>query len=100
MVNTVRCEYSENDQQLSARKAKTRANIPASRVQTQYRYFEASDAMVQAIHHELYASWDRNLSLLDPAAIFTTQVSESGDLLLNGSLLVAEWSKRFQRISY
>ena len=100
VVNTVRCEYSANSQQLSARKAKMRAGGPASRVQPRYKYFQASDAMAQAIHHELYASWDRNLSLLDPAAIFTTQVSESGDLLLNGSLLVAEWSKRFQRISY
>ena len=100
VVNTVRCGYSENAQQLSARKAKMRASSPASRVQPRYKYFQASDEMAQAIHHELYASWDRNLSLLDPAAIFTTQVSESGDLLLNGSLLVAEWSKRFQRISY
>ena len=100
VVNTVRCGYSENAQQLSARKTKMRANGQASRVQPRYKYFQASDAMAQAIHHELYASWDRNLSLLDPAAIFTTQVSESGDLLLNGSLLVAEWSKRFQRISY
>ena len=100
VVNTVRCEYSENAQQLSARKTKTRANGLASQVQPRYKYFRASEAIAQSIHHELYASWDRNLSLLDPAAIFTTQVSESGDLLLNGSLLVAEWSKRFQRISY
>ena len=100
VVNTVRCGYSENAQQLSARKTKMRANGSASRVQPRYKYFQASDAMAQAIHHELYASWDRNLSLLDPAAIFTTQVSESGDLLLDGSLIVAEWSKRFQRISY
>ncbi len=100
VVNTVRCGYSENAQQLSARKTKMRAKGPVSRVQPRYKYFLAPDAMAQAIHHELYASWDRNLSLLDPAAIFTTQVSESGDLLLNGSLLVAEWSKRFQRISY
>ena len=100
VVNTVRCEYSENAQQLSARKAKTSANRLASHVQPRYKYFQAPDEIAQAIHHELYASWDRNLSLLDPAAIFTTQVSESGDLLLNGSLIVAEWSKRFQRISY
>ena len=100
VVNTVRCEYSENAQQLSARKAKTSANRLASHVQPRYKYFQAPDEIAQAIHHELYASWDRNLSLLDPAAIFTTQVSESGDLLLDGSLIVAEWSKRFQRISY
>ena len=100
VVNTVRCEYSENAQQLSVRKAKTSANGLTSQAQPRYKYFQAPDAMAQAIHQELYAAWERNLSLLEPAALFTTQVSESGDLLLNGSLLVAGWSKRFQRISY
>ena len=95
LVNTVRCEYSKNAQQLSARKAKASANGLADQVQPRYKYFQASDAMARSIHHELYASWDRNLSILDPAAIFTTQVSDSGDLLLNGSLLVADWSNRF-----
>jgi hypothetical protein len=100
VVNTVHCEYSENAKQLSARKAKTSANWLTSQAQPRYKYFQAPDAMAQAIHQELYAAWERNLSLLEPAALFTTQVSESGDLLLNGSLLVAGWSKRFQRISY
>ena len=68
--------------------------------QCRSKYFLAPEATAQSIHRELYASWERNLSILDPAALFTTQVSESGDLLLNGSLLVADWSKRFQRISY
>ena len=100
LVNTVRCEYSENAQQLSARKAKMSANGLTSQAQPRYKCFQAPDAMAQVIHQELYAAWERNLSLLEPAALFTTQVSESGDLLLNGSLLVAGWSKRFQRISY
>lgn len=53
VVNTVRCEYSANSQHLSARKAKIRANSPASRVQPRYKCFQASEAMAQAIHHEL-----------------------------------------------
>ena len=78
LVNTVRCEYSENAQQLSARKAKMSANELTSQAQLRYKYFQAPDAMAQAIHQELYAAWERNLSLLEPAALFTTQVSESG----------------------
>ena len=100
LVNTVRCEYSENAQQLSARKAKMSEKGLTSQAQLRYKYFQAPDVMAQVIHQGLYAAWERNLSLLEPAALFTTQVSESGDLLLNGSLLVAGWSKRFQRISY
>ena len=100
LVNTVRCEYSENAQQLSARKAKMSANRLTFQTQLRYKYFQAPDVMAQVIHQELYAAWERNLLLLEPAALFTTQVSESGDFLLNGSLLVAGWSMRFQRISY
>ena len=97
VVNTVFCEFSENAQQLTGRKAKRSAK--ALTLQSRYKYFQAPDAMAQSIHQELYASWERNLSILNPASISKTQVSESGDLLLNESLLVAEWSKRFQRIS-
>ena len=68
--------------------------------QRRSKYFLAPESIARSIHHELHACWERNLSILDPAALFTTQVSESGDLLVNGSLLVADWSKRFQRISY
>ena len=99
VVTTVRCGYSANAQQLSARKAKKRGGDRASQPH-RHKYFQAPDSMAQLIHQELYAAWDRNLSVLDPAATFTTQVSDTGDLLLNGSLLVADWSKRFQRISY
>ena len=76
------------------------ANCLTSQAQPRYKCFQTPDAMAQVIHQELSAAWERNLSLLEPAALFTTQVSESGDLLLNGSLLVAGWSMRFQRISY
>ena len=99
VVNTVHCRYSANAQQLSARKAKKRGSQWASQPH-RYKYFQAPDSTAQFIHQELYAAWERNLSMLDPAAMLTTQVSDSGDLLLNGSLLVADWSKRFQRISY
>ena len=65
------------------------ANGLTSQAQLRYKYFQAPDAMAQVIHQELYAAWERNLSLLEPAALFTTQPSESGDILLNDSLLVA-----------
>lgn len=94
VVNTVRCEYSENARQLSARKAQ-RGGSQQAKQPHRYKYFQAPDVVAQTIHQELYAAWERNLSLLDPAAVFSTQVSDSGDLLLNGSLLVADWSKRF-----
>ena len=99
VVTTVRCGYSANAQQLAARKAKKRGGELACQPH-RYKYFQAPDSTAQFIHQELYAAWERNLSMLDPAAMLTTQVSDSGDLLLNGSLLVADWSKRFQRISY
>ena len=98
LVNTVCCEFSKNSQQLTGRKIKKSPKPYMSR--SRYKYFQASDSIAQAIHQELYASWERNLSILDPAAVFTTQVSESGDLLLNGSVLLEDWNKRFQRISY
>ena len=93
LVNTVRCEFSVNAQQLTGRKEKRSSKVLTS--QSRYKYFQAPDAMAQSIHQELYASWERNLSILDPAAVFTTQVSESGDLLLNGSIIAEGWSKRF-----
>lgn len=99
LVNTVHCNFSDTARQLAVRKQKRSSN---SRTLDHCRnkYFLAPEAIAQSIHHELYASWERNLSMLDPAALFTTQVSESGALLVNGSLIVADWSKRFQRISY
>ena len=100
VINTVHCDFLDNAQQLTGRKAKKSSKTMTSEFWPKYKYFQAPDQMAQSIHHELFASWERNLSMLNPAAVFTTQVSESGDLLLNGSLLVAEWSKRFQRISY
>ena len=99
IVNTVHCGFADVGRQLSGRKA-MKSSQSRSPEQCRSKYSLAPDVMARAIHHELYASWERNLSILDPAAVFTTQVSESGDLLLNGSLLVAEWSKRFQRMSY
>ena len=38
----------------------------------------------------------RNLSILEPFSAFRTQVDESGDLLLNGSIIAEGWSKRFE----
>ena len=93
VVNTVYCDFSVNARQLTGRKIKGSAK--ALSLQSRYKYFKAPDLMAQSIHQELYASWERNLSTLNPAAVFATQVSESGDLLLNGSLLVADWSNRF-----
>ena len=93
VVNTVYCDFSVNARQLTGRKIKGSAK--ALSLQSRYKYFKAPDLIAQSIHQELYASWERNLSTLNPAAVFATQVSESGDLLLNGSLLVADWSNRF-----
>ena len=93
VVNTVYCDFSVNARQLTGRKIKGSAKTLSP--QSRYKYFKAPDLMAQSIHQELYASWERNLSTLNPAAVFATQVSESGDLLLNGSLLVADWSNRF-----
>ena len=98
LVNTVCCDFSDTARQLSARKEKRIARQGISE-RRRSKYFLAPDSVAQSIHQELYASWERNLVLLDPTAMFTTEVSESGDLLLNGSLLSAGWSKRFQRIS-
>ena len=72
LVNTVRCEYPENAQQLSVGKAKMSANDLTSQAQFRYKYFQAPDAVAQVIHQELYAAWERNLSLLEPSALFTT----------------------------
>jgi hypothetical protein len=99
LVNTVHCNFSDTARQLAVRKEKRSSNSRTLE-QCRSKYFLAPEAIAESIHQELYAAWERNLSLLEPAALFTTQVSESGDLLLNGSLLVAGWSKRFQRISY
>ena len=99
LVNTVHCNFSDTARQLAVRKQERSSNS-LTREQCRNKYFLAPEAIAQSIHRELYASWERNLSILDPAALYTTQVSESGDLLVNGSLLVADWSKRFQRISY
>ena len=93
LVNTVSCGFSVNAQQLTGRKEKRSSKVLTS--QSRYKYFQTPDAIAQSIHQELYASWERNLSILDPAAVFTTQVSESGDLLLNGSIIAEGWSKRF-----
>ena len=93
VVNTVYCDFSVNARQLTGRKIKRSAKTLSP--QSRYKYFKAPDLMAQSIHQELYASWERNLSTLNPAAVFATQVSEYGDLLLNGSLLVADWSNRF-----
>ena len=93
VVNTIRCDYVVNSSQLAGRKAKARNDL--SILERRQKFFLAPDAIAQSIHAELYASWERNLSTLNPSAVFTTQVSESGDLLLNGSLLVADWSNRF-----
>ena len=93
VVNTVYCDFSVNARQLTGRKIKRSAKTLSP--QSRYKYFKVPDLMAQSIHQELYASWERNLSTLNPAAVFATQVSESGDLLLNGSLLVADWSNRF-----
>lgn len=93
VVNTVQCDYRSNSLQLSGRKAKGRQDPRI--LKRRHKYFLAPDVMAQSIHAELYAAWQRNLSILNPAAVFTTQVSKSGDLLLNGSVLVAGWSKRF-----
>ena len=99
LVNTVHCNFSDTARQLAVRKEKRSSSSPTLE-QCRSKYFLAPESIARSIHRELYASWERNLSILDPAALFTTQVSESGDLLVNGSLLVADWSKRFQRISY
>ena len=93
VVNTVYCDFLVNAWQLTGRKIKRSAKTLSP--QSRYKYFKAPDLMAQSIHQELYASWERNLSTLNPAAVFATQVSEYGDLLLNGSLLVADWSNRF-----
>ena len=99
LVNTVHCNFSDPARQLAVRKQK-RSSSSRRLEQCRNKYFLAPEAIAQSIHHELYASWERNLSMLDPAALFTTKVSESRDLLVNGSLIVPDWSKRFQRISY
>ena len=93
VVNTVQCEYSANSLQLAGRKSKGRSS-PHMR-KRRHKYFQAPDAIAQSIHRELYSCWRRNLPILDPAAVFKTQVSRSGDLLLNGSVLVRGWSQRF-----
>ena len=60
-----------------------------------FKFFRAPKKVSRSIHKELYASWERNLSLLDPVSVFRTQVDDSGNLLLNGSLIAEGWSKRF-----
>ena len=93
-VNTVYCDYSVNALQLSGREAR---RSKGSRVvsKRRFKFFRAPEKISRSIHKELYASWERNLAILEPAAVFKTEVSESGDLLLNGSLIAEDWSKRF-----
>ena len=93
-VNTVLCDYSVNALQLSGRGVK-RGGDPQVLLKRRRKFFRAPDAVSRSIHKEIYASWERNLAIINPAGVFNTQVSESGDLLLNGSILVADWSKRF-----
>lgn len=93
-VNTVYCDYSVNAVQLSGREAK-RGKGSRDASKRRFKFFRAPEKASRSIHKELYASWERNLGILEPAAVFKTQVSESGDLLLNGSLIAEGWSKRF-----
>ena len=93
-VNTVYCDYSVNALQLSGREAR-RGKGSRSASKRRFKFFRAPEEVSRSIHKELYASWERNLAVLEPAAVFKTQVSESGDLLLNGSLICEDWSKRF-----
>ena len=94
-VNTVYCDYSMNAVQLSNREARRGKNSrPSSN--RRFKFFRAPEKVSRSIHKELYASWERNLSLLSPVTIFRTQVDESGDLLLNGSIIAEGWSKRFE----
>ena len=93
-VNTVYCSYSMNAVQLSNREARRGKNSrPSSN--RRFKLFRASKKVSRSIHKELYASWERNLSLLDPVSVFRTQVDDSGNLLINGSLIAEGWSKRF-----
>ena len=93
-VNTVYCDFSMNAVQLSNREAKRGKNSrPSSN--HRFKFFRAPKKVSRSIHKELYASWERNLSLLHPVSVFRTQVDDSGNLLLNGSLIAEGWSKRF-----
>ena len=93
-VNTVYCDYSVNAVQLSGREARRGKDSRASS-KRRFKFFRAPEKVSRSIHKELYASWERNLGILEPAAVFKTQVSESGDLLLNGSVIAEDWNKRF-----
>ena len=92
VVTTVECSYSDNSLQLSGRKSRSTSLQP-------FKYFAAPEPVAQTIHSEIYACWKRTLSVLNPAAVHRANVSESGDLLLNNSVLVPGWSSRFQRIA-
>ena len=93
-VNTIYCDYSVNAVQLSGREAR-RGKGSRSMSKRRFKFFRAPEEVSRSIHKELYASWERNLAVLKPEAVFKTQVSESGDLLLNGSIISEDWSKRF-----
>ena len=96
-VNTVLCDYSVNALQLSRREINVgKGPRAASASKRRFKFFRAPEAVSQSIHREMYASWQRNLSILGPVAAFRTQVDESGDLLLNGSIIAEGWSKRFE----
>ena len=96
-VNTVLCDYSVNALQLSRREINVgKGPRAASASKRRFKFFRAPEAVSQSIHKEMYASWQRNLSILEPVAAFRTQVDESGDLLLNGSIIAEGWSKRFE----
>ena len=93
-VNTVYCNYSANALQLSGRESRRGKDSRASS-KRRFKFFRAPEEVSRFIHKELYASWERNLAILEPASVFKTQVSKSGGLLLNGSLIAEDWSKRF-----
>ncbi|MGB1775620.1 MAG: hypothetical protein ACPHGV_04735 [Synechococcus sp.] len=89
LVNTVLCDFETNALQLARRKQRSK--------QGRFKYFSAPEPLARAIHSEIYASWTRNLSQLRPVGLFTTMVSSSGDLTVNGAVVAQGWSNRFQR---
>ena len=89
LINTVVCDFSENSVQLARRKQRAK--------QVRLKYFSAPEPLARAIHAEIYATWARNLTQLRPAGLFTTMVSSSGDLTVNGAVVAQGWSNRFQR---
>lgn len=83
LANTIYTDCQANYEQYQERKNRGK-NIAIK---------EPSESLRNA-HNLAYKSWQKNIDILNPAKIFLTHVSESGDLVSNGKSIYTNWKNK------